>query len=728
MGKMLGLMSVVCAVSVLAARGADASDAFALPRAAFGRYYRQITGKDAPAEAVTFAINPAVSEKGRDAYRIVSGEVGVTITGSNLRSVWYGLYDLLERRGGCRWFWDGDRVPRKDAIDLSGLDVREEAHFEYRGIRYFAHRGLTRFQAEHWGPEEWRREIDWILKRRLNVFMLRIGQDDLFQLTFPDICAYPDPSKPLPGAGKGYDDRSLFWSLQFRGELRKRLQKYAFERGLLIPEDFGTMSHWYSRTPEDFLDKQQPPFLPQEVSHYSERNGRVWDIREDKWADAYWKLTRTAVAQYGTGAPPPQLLHTIGLGERRCYKDRQRNFDLKIKALDMFLARAHRDYPDSKVLIAGWDFYSTWKPEEVKALLPRLDPQRDIIWDYEADVPYGGNHFLNWGLVGQFPYTYSIFLAYEKALDARANYPLIEERQKMVQDDPFCKGYIFWPESSHTDTLCLRFFTANAWSAKPVPHGDVLAEMCASRYGEHAALMKAAWKAALPASYLRDWGQNYSRAVLSIGNEVKDHSALIAKWVKPVAEAEEVFGLLAYSPWDDAFIRRDAIDIARMALDRLIALRIFEFSRDFTAWRHGQRDGGDLPARTERIATLCDRMADLLALDTDYSLWESYLRLDAVEKVRNPAFTKTLFENASCDYCRSHQYELARHWYAPHVRRVAETLAKAVAAGDRKMTISGNAERERLELKEKPLESLRPTLPRTEESFRNVLRGITGGL
>lgn len=298
----------------------------------------------------------------------------------------------------------------------------------------------------------------------------------------------------------------------------------------------------------------------------------------------------------------------------------------------------------------------------------------------------------------------------------------------MVQDDPFCKGYIFWPESSHTDTLCLRFFTANAWPAKPVPHGDVLAEMCASRYGEHAALMKAAWKAALPASYLRDWGQNYSRAVLSIGNEVKDHSALIAKWVKPVAEAEEVFGLLAYSPWDDAFIRRDAIDIARMALDRLIALRIFEFSRDFTAWRHGQRDGGDLPARTERIATLCDRMADLLALDTDYSLWESYLRLDAVEKVRNPAFTKTLFENASCDYCRSHQYELARHWYAPHVRRVAETLAKAVAAGDRKMTISGNAERERLELKEKPLESLRPTLPRTEESFRNVLRGITGGL
>ena len=50
-------------------------------------------------------------------------------------------------------------MPKRETIDLSGLDVHEEAHFEYRGIRYFAHRGLTRFQAEHWGPEDWKREI-----------------------------------------------------------------------------------------------------------------------------------------------------------------------------------------------------------------------------------------------------------------------------------------------------------------------------------------------------------------------------------------------------------------------------------------------------------------------------------------------------------------------------------------------------------------------------------------
>ncbi len=707
------------------------SNGLALVRAEFEKYHRLITNREPPEDLIAFAIDPAVSTTGKDAYRISSDERGcATLTGSNLRSVFYALYDLLERRGGCRWFWDGDVVPHRDALDFSDLNVREEAHFEYRGIRYFAHRGLTRFQAEHWGPEDWRREIDWMLKRRLNVFMLRIGQDDLFQRTFPETCAYPDPSKPLPGAGKGYDDRSLFWSLEYRGELRRRLQQYAFDRGLMAPEDFGTMTHWYSRTPEDFLEKKNPPFLPQASRGYAEKNGLVWDIRDDRWVGEYWKMTKTAVEAYGAGAPPPRLLHTIGLGERTCFEDRKANFDLKKYALGKFLDRAHRDYPDAKVLLAGWDFYLTWKPEEVQALIPHLDPRRDIVWDYEGDeyndhfAPHKrGNNFTQWGLVGKFPYTYSFFLAYEKALDARANYPLIEERQRVAQDDPACVGYILWPESSHTDTLALRFFTTNAWSAKPVRHGDVLHEFCSSRYGALADAMERIWSLALPASWLRGWGLTCADALLDLGSEkaVPGNADWIAAWTDSLRQAQNVFALLAEIPWEDAFVQRDTIDIARMLLDRVIGLRAMEFSRDLAAWQSGSGNGAIPSGRAVELADLADLLADLLALHTDYSLWESFLRLDAVEKVRNPNFTETLFENASCWYCRSHQYELARWWYAPHARAFAERLAAAVAADNRAAALAADAEPERLVLKARPLESLRPTLPRTADNYRRIL-------
>ena len=705
--------------------GEDAT--FAVPRAEFAKYYAAATGQLAPPNAVSFAIDPKISKTGKDAYTIVSGSA-VTITGSNMRSVMYGVYDLLERRVGCRWFWDGDVVPRCESIDLSNLDIHEEAQFEWRGLRYFAHRGLTRFQAEHWGPDDWKKEIDWCLKRRLNVFMLRIGQDDLFQRTFPDVCAYPDPSKPLPGAGKGYDNRSLFWSLKFRGQLRHDLQHYAFARGLEVPEDFGTMTHWYSRTPEDFLEKKNPTFLPQATRGYAEKNGLVWDIRDDKWADEYWKLTQTAVEAYGK--PGDGLLHTIGLGERLCYTNRADNLKIKLLALDKFLSRAHRDYPEKKVLLAGWDFYFTWYPDEVKALVKTLDPTRDIIWDYEGDATrdyrpemkkIGGNDFTKWGVVGKFPYTYSIFLAFEDGIDIRANYPLIEKRQKIVQNDPACAGYILWPESSHTDTLCLRFFTANAWAKEPIPVEQVLDEFCASRYGAQAAQMKRLWDKVLPVARLREWGGNYGR-LLARSNKYlpEENPEVVAKWQEQIGDASSVFRRLADVKWDDAFIRRDTIDLARTTLDRVITLRLYELGRDVAAWRNPST----FAARAKNLAALCDMMADVLALHTDYSLWESYLRLDAVEKVRNPEFTKVLFDNASCGYCRSHQYELARHWYAARMRQAADRLEKAVAANDRTAALFDKSEDERQALMARPLESLRPALPRTEAQYRATMRAI----
>ncbi|MBO4286876.1 MAG: hypothetical protein J5985_01780 [Kiritimatiellae bacterium] len=745
---------LICAAFVLVLSVcADSSDSFASQRAEFAKYYKQITGRDAPEGMVRFAIDPKVSKSGRDAYRIVSiegegralsrplAENGrdearpsrVAITGSNLRSVWYGLYDLLERRGGCHWFWDGDVVPKKESIDLSNLDVHEEAHFEYRAIRYFAHRGLTRFQAEQWGPEDWKREIDWILKRRLNTFMLRIGQDDLFQRAFPDVCKYPDPSKRLPGATSSYNDRTLFWSLQYRGKLRQNIQKYGFERGLMVPEDFGTMTHWYSRTPEDWLANMKPKFLPQAHGSAAGRNGLVWDIRDDKWAEAYWKLTKTAVEQYGAGAPDPRLLHTIGLSERGVYKERDKNIALKIEALRKFLALARRDYPDAKVLLSGWDFYGGWKADEVRAFLPTLDKNHVILWDYEADCQEERDTFVDWDVIGKFPYTYSTILAFEAALDARADYKFFEKRQRLVQDDPMCVGWIHWPESAHTDTFFLDFFTVNAWADKPVPHEKVLDAFCVGRYGGNAEWMKSVWSDVLDASALRRWDE-YSESNLNCAQHLIYHGLLKkgydkrpTKWGPPVAKAMTALRRLEDVPWDDAFIRRDTIDIVRMVLDRLIVLKIDELGCALAAWRNGRDDGASLVARAHELALLFDRLADVLALHTDYSLWESYQRLDAIEKIQNPNFSKTLFENGVNQYCLSHQYEAMRYVVAPVAAELAERIAKAVASGDRKVGFSARPvfEKIRQDAKAKPLESLKPATPRTKEEFRKVIRSLS---
>ena len=714
----------------------------ALPQAEFAKYHREITGRDPAPDAVSFAIDAKVSASGKDAYAIRSEDKGVRITGSNERSVWYGLYDLLERRGGCHWYWDCDVVPKKKSIDLADLDVKEEAHFEYRGLRYFAHRGLTRFQAEHWGFDDWKREIDWCLKRRLNVFMLRIGQDDLFQRAFPEICAYPDPSKDLPGHGKGYDNRTLFWSLQFRGKLRKEVMDYAFARGLMAPEDFGTMTHWYSRTPEDFLDGKKPPFLPQSTAGYAEKNGLVWDIRDPKWVDEYWKLTTTACDAYGRGRDQ-ELLHTIGLGERRCFKDRKDNHELKKFALKQFLDRASRDYPQAKRLLAGWDFYFTWHPEEVQDLVSRLDPERDIIWDYEGDstrdyreemLDIGGNNFTKWGVCNKFPYTYSIFLAFESSLDIRANYPLIEQRQKIVQNDPKCAGYIFWPEASHTDTLLLEYFTANAWSKDAVDHLKVLGGFCAGRYGEQAEQLKAIWKKVIPMSYLLDWGDNYGCHLMAERidralNGAGKADATLERGQETLKDVKTVFAALAEVDWQGEAIRRDTVDLARTALDRLLILKMKELQGNCDAWARDERGSDGLAEMADEIVVLAEKMADLLELHADYSLWESYQRLDRIEKITNPNFKQVLLENAVCNYCRSHQYEAARYLYLTRAKSFADVLkltlrrlefGEKLSSEQKELKLGDSAELVNLMLAV-PLEAYRPTKSRTPENFRALM-------
>ena len=711
---------------------------FALQATEYAKYHRAITGREPAAEAVRFAVDPAVSKEGRDAYSIVSDVKGVVITGSNERSVWYGLYDLLERRGGCRWFWDGDVVPKKESIDLSRLDVREESQFEYRAIRYFAHRGLTRFQAEHWGLEDWKREIDWCVKRRLNCIMPRIGMDDTWQKAYPDIVPYPDPAKPIPEAGDGYNNRSLFWSLQYRGELRKAFTAYAFERGLMIPTDFGTMTHWYSRTPQAFLDREKPPFLPQANStskSYSNPTTRVFDVRDRKWLDAYWHLTEAFVeAGYGT----TDLLHTIGLGERMVDADRTRNRDFKVEVMDKLFGLAAEKAPNAPVLLAGWDFYFKWSPEEVRGLLPHLDPKRVLIWDYEADAVRNWNathqrlnsNFTDWGVVGKYPYTFGIFLAYEQALDIRANYPLIEERQKAIENDPFCKGYIFWPEASHTDTFALRYFTANAWRTGGKTADALLPQFCRDRYGEQAARFESVWRKVIPVSLMNECWGNYASCLTAFYEKPpKDNynSCPMSVMIDRFRTANAAFAELANVDWRDAFAVRDSVDLARTLLDRKIEMERLRLIQAFNDWRRELTSKEIVRNRAGRYLSAMRTMTSLLALHTDYSLWESYERLDRVEKIVNPDFDHVLVDNAVNDYCRSHQYEAAAFWYEP----LAEFMAKAVErrlAADCREALDHDAlaaESKRLwdEMLKRPLSEMRPTASRTQERFAALMKG-----
>ena len=704
--------------------------AVALAADEFKKYWRLSTGRELPEDStaeVRLCIDPSL-DAAHDEYRILAFDGGLEIAGANGRSVFYAVYDFFSRRAGCRWFWDGDVVPHNDDISLDGLDIHEKSRFEYRAIRYFAHRGLTRFQAEHWGKKEWKREIDWCLKSRLNCFMPRIGMDDTWQKAFPEIVKYPDPSAPADDNMRGFDNRVPFWDLRHRGELRRFVTSYAFDRGLMIPTDFGTMTHWYARTPVEFLKAKNPPFLPQSNNNYKQRTGLVWDVFQGEWADDYICLTEAFIdAGYGSA----DLLHTIGLGERMCYDDRAKNLELKKKVLALMCDKALAKYPSAKILLAGWDFYSTWKPDEIKALVRDLDPGKVIVWDYEGEASSkadgnwndSANNFTNWGLVGKFPYTFGIFLAYENALDIRAHYDVIESRERIVAEDPFCKGYILWPESSHTDTFLLHYFTTNAWRPGQ-PHDSLLSGFCRDRYGDAAAAFETVWRKALPVSQLLGWWDNWGRELLAWLGQYCQGNGLVED-AKTLAAVPEAYGMLADIVPSGEFQWRDAIDLARTVGDRLAIWTHQKLFEAFFEWCDGAGDGAAVRDWCGRYLDLLQTQADILALHTDYSLCESLDRLSEEAPVVAPDFGKVLLDNASCPYCRSHQYEVAVGCYLPFAGEFTREVLRRVDAGQRERIpdewAHGKVADCLQDLADKGIESCRPKTPRTVAAYRRAM-------
>lgn len=662
-----------------------------------------------------------------DDYCLISKEDGernlLFLAGGRGRSTIYAVYDFFERQAGCHYFWDGDVVPQRKHIEIRGLDVKESPRFTYRAIRYFAHRGLGRFQAEHWDFEEWKAEIDWICKSRLNVFMLRIGIDDLFQKAFPEIVSYPSNEEILPEATTGYNNRTTFWSLQYRGELRKRIMDYAFACDLIHPEDCGTMTHWYSRTPIDFLNKVKPTFLSQTSKAQSEQTGLVWDILEEKNISNYEKLTDTHIKEYGK----PEMFHTIGLAERTYHEDRRANLDLKKYAYHKIINYVARKYPNAPLLIAAWDFFFCLKPEEIREITALFHPDEIIIFDYTVDLKAKNNDFENWDIVGKIPWIFGIFHAYEPQNHIHGDYEYLNKKLAIAKEDPFCKGMAFWPELSHSDTLMLEYFRENAWKPQGRSINEIAVQMCHNRYGEHEKVMLEIWDTFLKTMKLP------TRARMASFYDILDVNAIFLRmfqlehvrqpdcekhwegfedyeksFVPDMKKTLSLIYNLPESVFALPFIHRDTVDMLKTVVMKKMQYACIKLSLSILRWYRGKEEEAQIKILIDYIEKMLDIFGDVLGLHEDHSMYHSLLDLKKNREI-NPYFEDTLKDNVINWYCRTSAYEAVKGVYQKEFVVFKAWILNKLCVNDRNdVDMSSFAiEKERIfeAFKETPLEA-----------------------
>ncbi len=625
----------------------------------------------------------------KDEYIIKSlvfgGNNYLFLIGATPRATIYAVYRYFEVFCNSRWFWDGDRI-NKCALPYKDISLVETPKFDYRGIRYFAHRSLHRFQAEHWDFNDWKKEIDYLLKKRLNLFMLRIGMDDLWQKAFPDIVTYPSDDCVEEFNGEGYNDRTPFWNLKYRGELRKKILSYAFERDLLHPEDSGTMTHWYSKTPTEFIKKANPTLLPLEVEQYSGKESQVFDIRDKSNLDNYFKLTNTHVKEYGSD----KIFHTIGLGERMYSKDREKNKAMKLYVYREICEYIKKTYPNSPLLIASWDLWMRFTPEEVIDLTKELDPSQAIIFDYTSDA-LTENNFTKWGVLGKFPWVFGIFGGYEPQNEIRGCYDFTNERIKLAKADPMCKGFVFWPEYSHGDNFMLEYFTANSWDSTITPISEQIDNYCRDRYPlDITSKMANIWHKFMPIVEEASWTPD-SEMQIQIDNIFtdiitktsfkkqfsSDYKVKVDRLFKLTSNAVEVLQEIASITNADQMTTRDLFDITRTVISRFLNATIYQAQYLYSI----NAPNSDIDKAFSNCKELLNSLTDLLSLSEDFSLLSSFNRLKTVTKV-NPNFEKTLKNNAECNYCRSFIYENCKYLYIPEMDILLSEVKRCIESSE----------------------------------------------
>ena len=704
---------------------AGGEKAYAVAAEEFAKYYNLVTGKkaeitkDLSADVIicgkNFELADADIRDKSDDFAVVSKDGKLVITGANGRAALYGVYAYFEDVMDCHWFWDGDAIKKADEIVLDGVDIHEKPRFEYRMIRYFAHRGLHRFQAEHWDFEDWKREIDWLLKRRMNTFMLRIGVDDLFQKAFPDVVSYPSNEEVLPEATDSYNNRTTFWSLKYRGELRKKVLDYAFDRGLLHPEDCGTMTHWYSRTPLDFLNKVKPTLLNQVSKSQSEQTGLVWDIYDDKNLKNYQKLTDTHVKEHGR----PDIFHTIGLAERTYSDDREKGLAMKKDAYDKITAHIAGKYPDAPLMIASWDFFYCYQPDEVRRLMKTFDPNRHIILDYTLDLKWEENNFEQWDMIGKMPWIFGLFHGYQPQSHVHGDYEYIDKKLKIADDDEFCKGMAFWPELSHSDTFMLDYFTESAWKPQYKSLEDRADRFCEKRYGDDAETLKSIWQAFLPVFKLPSRNHMSCFFTIMTHGELKNimdkndekHAEKVELWTKNVAEykkflpaMKETLEKIAALPkelFEKDFVCRDMVDLVRTIMVKKLHYDFMEAALKYNA---AEDKKSTLPVWENCLVQL-ELYADILAMNEEYSIYHTVEGLKKVTQY-NPHFNDAIKDNIINWYCRSSVYEAVTEIYIPEVKVYINEMMNR--KGDAMPDFEEAKAKIFADFKEKSLESTKP--------------------
>ena len=577
----------------------------------------------------------------------------------------YAVYHLLAQYCHVGFFGDRERVPRRRDLTLPSMhDIRLpwfEGRQNLQGCSAF-------YTSRYWDWDDWRREIDWSVKRGFNVLHVSLGARVLEYEAWRAI---------------GVDAEPPTTTDRVHADLARQCTEYAHDLGLRVATPAGTTGlvpltareahpeatffemQWFDYTPQLFLHPSDPLF-EQLLATRLRLADQIYGPSELYSLDVYAEME------------PPGTL------EER--EEAKRAFSRAAVAA----LRKHK--PQAKWVVSGWGFVERkyWPMEHIRAVLEPFPDDMLVLNDLTS------NYTTSEGLTRLYRETdgffgktwgWTVFHCFGGNTHLHGDLPGLIEGAQEVRAYPSAKWSYHAPEAIRHNALYYDLACQLAWKPANVSLEGFLRDYAVRRYGEEGAnAMFPVLERLVETVYswydMNDWhGPIYQFTPVDPDKPWWHKRAGFVPVLRQATEAALAAAPLLES---EACYQRDLVDIAKEYAGNVVTaatIDLWRASDECSFWR-----------LADRVLLGLDAVQAIVSALPEYRIQEEIERAtrppydlpreQARREIRTRYTVLIDFEHYDTllDYARRDMYELVKHYYRPRMELLIGHVAKSLEA------------------------------------------------